>query len=49
MKQLYIFDKRRQALLLFGGDKTGDDRFYGWAVRKADRIWEQYLKEQEEA
>ncbi len=49
LRVLYIFDKRRQAVLLIGGDKTGDDRFYGWAVPKADRIWEQYLREQEEA
>ncbi len=25
---LYIFDPRRVALLLLGGDKTGDDRWY---------------------
>ena len=26
-RALYIFDPRREALLLLGGDKTGDDRW----------------------
>lgn len=42
---LYVFDPRRVALLLLGGDKTGDDRWYEKYVPLADRIYDQYLKE----
>ena len=43
---LYIFDPRRDALLLIGGDKTGDDRFYERLIPQAERLWEIYQKEQ---
>ena len=42
---LYIFNPRRTAILLLGGDKTGDDRWYEKNVPHADRIYDQYLKE----
>ena len=42
---LYIFDPCRSAILLLGGDKTGDDRWYEKNVPDADRIYDQYLKE----
>jgi len=42
---LYIFDPRRAAILLLGGDKTGDDRWYEKNVPLADRIYDEYLKE----
>lgn len=42
---LYIFDPRRAAILLLGGDKTGDDRWYEKNVPLADRIYDDYLKE----
>lgn len=45
LRVLYAFDPRRQAVLLLGADKTGDDRFYDWAVPQAERRWEQYLRE----
>ena len=45
---LYIFDPRRVALLLLGGDKTGDDRWYVKNVPLADQIYENYLSEIEE-
>ncbi len=45
---LYIFDPRRTAILLLGGDKTGDDRWYEKSVPQADRIYDQYLKELQE-
>jgi hypothetical protein len=45
LRVLYAFDPKRQAVLLIGGDKTGDDRFYERMVPKAEKIWEQYLKE----
>ena len=42
---LYIFDPRRAAVLLLGGDKTGDDRWYETNVPRADRIYDEYLEE----
>jgi hypothetical protein len=45
---LYIFDPRRVALLLLGGDKTGDDRWYEKSVRLADQLYDNYLAEIEE-
>jgi hypothetical protein len=38
---LYIFDARRVALLLLGGDKTGDDRWYERNVPLADQLYDQ--------
>ena len=34
----YAFDPRRTAILLIGGDKTGDDRFYEKYIPIADRL-----------
>jgi len=45
---LYIFDPRRVALSLLGGDKTGDDRWYEKNVPLADQIYNNYLVEMEE-
>ena len=45
---LYIFDPRRVALLLLGGDKTGDDRWYEKNVPLADRLYDNYLSGIEE-
>ena len=45
---LYIFDPRRVALLLLGGDKTGDDRWYEKKVPLADQIYDNSLAEMEE-
>lgn len=44
-RTLYIFDPRRAAILLLGGDKTGDDRWYEKHVPMADRIYDDYLEE----
>jgi hypothetical protein len=46
LRTLYAFDPRRNAVLLIGGDKTGDARFYERMIPIAERIWRQYLKEQ---
>jgi len=43
---LYIFDPKRQAVLILGGDKTGDDRFYKKAIPKAEKLWEAYCAAQ---
>jgi hypothetical protein len=45
LRVLYAFDPKRQAVLLLGGDKTGDDRFYARLVPLAERIWKEYLDE----
>jgi hypothetical protein len=45
LRVLYAFDPERQAVLLIGGDKTGDDRFYERMVPKAEGIWKEYLRE----
>ncbi len=42
----YAFDPARNAVLILGGAKVGDDRFYRWLIPQAESIWEQYLKEQ---
>lgn len=41
---LYAFDPIRVALLLLGGDKTGNDRWYERMVPKADSIFEEHLR-----
>jgi hypothetical protein len=40
---LYAFDPRRAAILLLGGDKTGDDRWYQEHVPIADALYDDYL------
>ena len=45
LRTLYAFDPSRQAVLLIGGDKTGDDRFYERMIPIAEKIWSNYLEE----
>jgi len=40
---LYAFDRRRCAILLLGGDKTGNDRWYEEFVPIADRLYDEHL------
>jgi hypothetical protein len=42
---LYAFDPRRKAYLLIGGDKTGNARWYEEFIPRAERIYEQHLRE----
>lgn len=42
LRVFYAFDLPR-AVLLLGGDKTGDDRFYETFVPHAEQIWREYL------
>lgn len=42
---LYAFDPRRCAILLIGGDKTGDDRWYEKQIPVADRLYDTHLEE----
>ncbi len=40
----YAFDPRRCAILLIGGDKTGNDRWYEQFVPVADRLYDDHLQ-----
>jgi len=40
---LYAFDPRRAAILLIGGDKTGDERWYEVNVPLADDIYDRHI------
>ncbi len=42
---LYAFDPRRCAILLIGGDKTGNDRWYDEYVPIADRLYDRHLRQ----
>ena len=44
---LYAFDPRRVAMLLIGGDKTGNSRWYEAFVPIADSIYDRHLRELE--
>jgi len=43
LRVLYAFDPARQAVLLLGGDKTGDKRFYERLVPVAERLFAEHL------
>jgi len=47
LRVFYAFDPRRVAILLIGGDKTGDDRFYARLIPIADRLYDVHLEELE--
>ncbi|HEY4009948.1 MAG TPA: type II toxin-antitoxin system RelE/ParE family toxin [Acidobacteriaceae bacterium] len=42
---LFAFDPRRVALLLLGGDKTGDSRWTAEAIARADAFYAAHLSE----
>ena len=46
-RTLYAFDPRRRAILLLGGNKTGNDRWYEEFVIQADKIYDEHLKQLE--
>jgi len=45
LRTLFAFDPRRCAILLIGGDKTGDKRFYEKMVPIADKLYGEHLKQ----
>jgi hypothetical protein len=48
MRILFVFDPWRSAILLIGGDKSGN--WTGWyrhAIPQAEELYKQYLKERE--
>jgi len=48
LRTLFAFDPRRSAILLIGGDKTGDNRFYERMIPEADRLYDEHLAELKE-
>lgn len=47
LRVLYAFDPRRTALLLLGGDKTGDPKWYDKFVPIADDLFDKHLRQLE--
>ncbi len=45
LRTLYAFDPRRSVILLLGGDKTGDDRWYELHIPIADRLYDEHLEQ----
>ena len=46
LRILFAFDPRRAAILLLGGDKTGEwNQWYQRAIPEAERLYEEYLEE----
>ena len=45
LRIFYAFDPRRISILLIGGDKTGNDRFYEEYVPFADDLYDEHLEE----
>jgi hypothetical protein len=41
---LYAFDPRRTAILLLGGDKTGEERWYEVNVPRADALYDEHVR-----
>lgn len=44
LRVLYAFDPRRMAILLVGGDKTGNPRWYEAFVPIADKLFAEHLE-----
>ncbi len=45
LRILYAFDPLRSAILLIGGDKTGDGRFYERLLPVADKLYDVHIVE----
>ena len=45
---LYAFDPVRSAILLLGGDKSGDDHWYIRNIPIAERLYSEHLQELEQ-
>jgi len=45
IRTFFAFDPKRCAVLLIGGDKTGDNRFYERMIPQADRLYDEHLVE----
>ena len=47
LRVLYAFDSRRKAILLIGGDKTGNPKWYEQYVPVADQLFDDHLSQVE--
>jgi hypothetical protein len=45
IRLFFAFDPRRVAILLIGGDKSGDPKFYRRMIPIADDLYDQHLRE----
>lgn len=45
LRTLYAFDPRRAAILMIGGDKTGDERWYDTHIPIADKLYDEHLEQ----
>ncbi len=45
LRVFYAFDPRRAAILLIGGEKTGQGDFYARLIPVADRLYDEHLAE----
>ncbi len=43
-RALFAFDPRRSAILLLGGDKTGNPHWYGESIPIADKLYDDHLR-----
>lgn len=48
LRAFYVFDVTRDCVVLCGGDKSGtsEKRFYVTEIARAEKIWEEYQREQ---
>jgi hypothetical protein len=44
-RTFFAFDPRRSAILLIGGEKTGEKQFYNRMIPIADKLYDEYLTE----
>ncbi len=47
-RSFFVFDPLRQAVLLCGGNKTGDKRFYKKMIPIAESVYSEYLQQFEQ-
>lgn len=48
LRSLFAFDPERRAVVLIGGDKTGDKRFYERMIPLAEALLDRHLEELKE-
>ncbi len=45
----FVFDSERKVILLIGGDKRGDKKFYNKMIPAADKLYDEYIRLKEVA
>jgi len=45
IRTFFVFDPRRTAIPLIGGNKVGDNRFYDRMIPIADQLYDTHLEE----